>query len=99
MNYNQVKAIHHGKVLLKAHAAALKDGEKPLQKSTLYNVHSYLAEAYCMLGRFTQALEQLEKAEGVFLEHDPQREKALIEKVEHRFRELNVISSSADEKA
>lgn len=94
LNYNQVKAIHHGKVLLRENEAARASGGKPLQKSTLYNVHTYLSEAFCMLGRFPDAMEHLEKAEGVFVEHDPQNERPLIEKVEHYFQTLDVAGNA-----
>jgi hypothetical protein len=72
MNYNYPKCIHHGKILLNIHTTALneKDGVKPLEKNTIYNTHLYLSESYCMLGKFQEALESLEKAEGVCQDYD-----------------------------
>ena len=43
---------------------------KPLEKKTIYNTHLYMSEAYCMLGKFQEALESLEKAEGVCSDHN-----------------------------
>ena len=78
LSYNYVKCIHHGKLLLSIHTNAHDKGSKPLAKSTLYNTHSYLAEANCMLGRFSEALECLERAEGVCIDHDAENEKPLV---------------------
>ena len=72
VNYNYSKCLHHGKILLNIHSQALVEdkGIKPLQKSTIYNTHLYMAEAYCMLGKFQEALDSLEKAEGVCSDHN-----------------------------
>ena len=54
----------------------------------------YMAEAYCMLGKFQEALEQLEKAEGVCADHSDSNGR-LVKQVEHKFRTIKVSNVGA----
>ena len=54
LSYNYVKCLQHGNQLLD-----LDNEEKPLAKSTVFNVNHYMAEAYCMTGKFTESLQSL----------------------------------------
>lgn len=56
ISYNYQKCIDHGEILLEF---------ENLQPTTKYNVHSYLAEAHCMLSQFEQSLSHLQDAERV----------------------------------
>jgi hypothetical protein len=60
LTYNFVKCIDHGRQLLEIEGTAMQ---------TQYNVHMYLAEAKCMLGRYEESLEHLETAEGLTAEN------------------------------
>lgn len=68
MTYNYVKCIHHARTLITM-AQNCKPGMRPVASSTLYNAHMYMAEAYCMIGKFPEAMESLEEAEGVCADH------------------------------
>ena len=61
LSYNFVKCIDHGKKLLAIDSVAVQ---------TQYNVHMYLAESKCMLGRYEESLEHLEVAEGLTAENN-----------------------------
>jgi hypothetical protein len=56
ISYNFVKSIYHGKKLLDFKSASAQ---------SRYNVHMYLAEANCMIGKFKESYEQLDEAEMI----------------------------------
>lgn len=78
VTYNFLKCIYHGKKLLDF---------KTLAPSTAYNAHMYTAEAYCMLGKFQEAMAHLEKAENQSEQNDAH---SIVEKVELKFRNIRV---------
>jgi hypothetical protein len=62
--YNFVKVIYHARLLLDL-SSKYDIPDLKLADQTKYNIHMYMAEALCMMGRFTEALGQIELAEGV----------------------------------
>lgn len=78
--YNYVKCIFHGKVILRLNEEAKTMGaaDKSLKlpalplvpATTLYTVNCYIAEALCMLGKFNESLEYLEKAAEISLDSE-----------------------------
>lgn len=55
LTYNYSKCISHGKKLLAIDGCA---------QQTQYNIHMYIAESLCMLGRFEESFTHMELAEG-----------------------------------
>jgi hypothetical protein len=98
ITYNFTKCISHGKKLLAFESASTQ---------SKYNVHMYLAEAHCMLGKFKESYEQLDEAEKMSGEEsfvhatDDEQNQVynVIHQVEHKFRKINVISSDSSNPA
>jgi len=61
ISYNFQKCISHGRKLLDF----LKVPDTKLSLTSQYNAHMYIAEAYCMIGKFQESLIHLEKAEEI----------------------------------
>lgn len=82
ISYNFIKCIYHGKILIRLAEEAKTNGAAdkslklaalpPVPPVTLYTVHCYIAEALCMLGKFPESLEHLEKASELSLDHEGQ---------------------------
>ena len=80
LSYNYVKCIYHAKVILRLNEDAKTMGaaDKSLKLpavplvplTTLYTVNCYIAEALCMLGKFSESLEYLDKAAETSLDHE-----------------------------
>ena len=92
ISYNFVKSIYHGKKLLDFKSAS---------PQSRYNVHMYLAEANCMIGKFKESYEQLDEADMISNEdnfsHNENENSQIynvLHQVEHKFRQINVISKS-----
>lgn len=96
ISYNFVKCIYHGKILIRLAEEAKTNGAAdkalklpalpPVPPVTLYTIHCYIAEALCMLGKFPESLEHLEKAAELSLDHEGQQ--FLIRDFEMKFRKI-----------
>jgi len=103
ITYNFVKCIYHGKILLRLAEEAKTNGAAdktlklpalpPVPPVTLYTVHCYIAESLCMLGKFPESLEHLEKAAEISLDHEGQQ--FLVRDFEMKFRKIAFPASPA----
>jgi tetratricopeptide (TPR) repeat protein len=97
ISYNFVKCIYHGKILLRLAEEAKENGAAdkslklpallPVPPSTLYTVHCYIAEALCMLGKFSESIHHLEEAAEISLDNDSH---SLVKDFEMKFRKINL---------